>query len=169
MWKAPCLWMWGRTRSEEPEALMVVTGNFLLGLAQGLGWGFFSASPGSFKLKFLAVSLTSALWSKIWDSHVDNKKEGHGLRQAKLQLACAWNLSPGNLCGSRICSLSVVQTKLLCWHRPASPSVHMDQLCSVPPSEFLCFHSFWCKLPISGIFASGTRRAVGFLSQKSQL
>lgn len=71
--------------------------------------------------------------------------------------------------GSRICSLSVMQTKLMCWHKPASPTVCMDQLCSVPPFEFLCFHFFGENFPPLAFFASGARRVVGFLSQKSQL
>lgn len=51
--------------------------------------------------------------------------------------------------------------------QPAPVSVWTS--CALYHHLNLCFHSFWCKLPISGIFASGTRRAVGFLSQKSQL
>lgn len=71
--------------------------------------------------------------------------------------------------GSRICRLSVMQTKLLCWHRPASPTVCMDQLCSVPPLEFLCFHFFGANFsPLAFLFQELEEQWV-FLSQKSQL
>lgn len=46
----------GQDKVGRTNALMVVTENFVLRLAQGLGWGFFSGSPKSLKLKFSSFS-----------------------------------------------------------------------------------------------------------------